>query len=76
MRVFVTGGSGFVGKPTVGRLIEGGHGVRCLLRSASRAGELEQLGCETIYGDVTDKASLARVRATKKAAKAAARTTG
>ena len=58
MRVFVTGGTGFVGKPTVGRLIEGGHEVRCLLRSASRAGELEQLGCETVYGDVTDKASV------------------
>jgi dihydroflavonol-4-reductase len=58
VRVFVTGGTGFVGKPTIGRLIEGGHGVRCLLRSASRAGELEQLGCETVYGDVTDKASV------------------
>jgi dihydroflavonol-4-reductase len=58
VKVFVTGGTGFVGKPTVGRLIEGGHGVRCLLRQASRAGELERVGCETIYGDVTDKASL------------------
>jgi dihydroflavonol-4-reductase len=58
VRVFVTGGSGFVGKPTVARLIEGGHEVRCLLRQASRADELERLGCETIYGDVTDKASV------------------
>ena len=58
MKVFVTGGTGFVGKPTVGRLIEGGHEVRCLLRGASRVGELERLGCETVYGDVTDKASV------------------
>jgi dihydroflavonol-4-reductase len=58
VRVFVTGGTGFVGKPTVGRLIEGGHEVRCLLRGTSRAGELERLGCETVYGDVTDKASV------------------
>ena len=58
MRFFVTGGTGFVGKPTVGRLIEGGHEVRCLLRGTSRAGELERLGCETVYGDVTDKASV------------------
>lgn len=58
MRVFVTGGTGFVGKHTVGRLIKDGHGVRCLLRGTSRADELEQLGCETIYGDVTDKASV------------------
>jgi dihydroflavonol-4-reductase len=58
VRVFVTGGTGFVGKPTVGRLIEDGHEVRCLVRRASRTGELERLGCETVYGDVTDKASV------------------
>ena len=58
MRVFVTGGTGFVGKPTVGRLIEDGHQVRCLARRASSTGELQRLGCETAYGDVTDKASV------------------
>ncbi len=58
MRVFVTGGTGFVGKPTVGRLLEGGHEVRCLVRRTSRTGELEELGCELVYGDVTDKASV------------------
>jgi dihydroflavonol-4-reductase len=58
VRVFVTGGSGFVGKPTVRKLIEDGHQVRCLLRRASRTDELERLGCETAYGDVTDKASV------------------
>jgi dihydroflavonol-4-reductase len=58
VRVFVTGGTGFVGKPTVGRLIEDGHEVRCLVRRASRTGELDQLGCETVYGDVTAKASV------------------
>jgi len=58
VRVFVTGGTGFVGKPTVRRLVEGGHEVRCLVRKTSRTGELEELGCELAYGDVTDKASV------------------
>jgi len=58
VRVFVTGGTGFVGKPTVGRLVEDGHEVRCLVRRTSRTGELEELGCELAYGDVTDKASV------------------
>jgi dihydroflavonol-4-reductase len=58
MRVFVTGGSGFVGKPTVGRLVEGGHQVRCLVRRTSPTSELEELGCRLAYGDVTDKGSI------------------
>ena len=58
MRVFVTGGTGFVGKPTAGRLVQGGHEVRCLVRRTSRTGELEEIGCELAYGDVTDKASV------------------
>src|SRR5215207_2262673 len=58
MRVFVTGGTGFVGKPTVRRLVESGHEVRCLVRQTSDSGELEALGCELVYGDVTDRASV------------------
>ena len=58
MRVFVTGGTGFVGKPTVRRLLEGGYEVRCLVRRTSDTSELEELDCELAYGDVTDKASV------------------
>jgi dihydroflavonol-4-reductase len=58
MRVFVTGGTGFVGKPTVRRLVEDRHEVRCLVRGTSHTKELEELGCELAYGDVTDKASV------------------
>jgi dihydroflavonol-4-reductase len=58
MRVFVTGGTGFVGKPTVSRLVEDGHEVRCLVRRTSNTRELEELGCALAYGNVTDKASV------------------
>ena len=58
MRVFVTGGTGFVGKPTVRRPVEDGHEVRCLVRRTSHTEELVELGCQLAYGDVTDRASV------------------
>jgi uncharacterized protein YbjT (DUF2867 family) len=50
MRVFATGGTGFVGKPTIRRLLESGHEVRCLVRRTSNTGELEELGCGSLTG--------------------------
>jgi len=58
MRVFLTGGTGFVGNHTLRRLFEGGHNVRCLVRRTSHMSELERLGCEFSLGDVTDKDSV------------------
>ena len=50
MRVSVTGGTGFVGKPTVRRLVEGGHEVRCLVSRTSHTEELVELGCQLATG--------------------------
>ena len=59
MRVLVTGATGFVGGRLAGRLRGSGHEVVCLVRDRSRAGELEEMGCEIHEGDVLDADSLA-----------------
>jgi dihydroflavonol-4-reductase len=58
MRVFVTGGNGFIGSVVVRRLTARGDEVRCLLRSASRTERIGDLRVERVYGDVRDLESL------------------
>ena len=52
--VFVTGGTGFLGKAIVGRLVAEGRTVRALARSADSARALERLGAKAVVGDVLD----------------------
>lgn len=59
MRVFVTGGNGFIGSSVVRMLVAQGHDVRCLLRPASETKRIEDLPVERVMGDVRDAASLA-----------------
>jgi nucleoside-diphosphate-sugar epimerase len=55
----VTGATGLVGSYIVERLLTDGWRVRALVRDASRAGPLSQLGVELQPGDVLDKAAFA-----------------
>lgn len=54
MRVFVAGGTGTLGRPTVKLLIGAGHEVRALARTAERAPLLRSLGAEPIVADFFD----------------------
>ncbi len=61
MKVFVTGGTGFVGMHVVDALQAGGHAVRCLVRDPTRARVLfaEPLP-ELVPGDLDDRDALVR----------------
>ncbi|MFI7347256.1 NAD-dependent epimerase/dehydratase family protein [Streptomyces sp. NPDC049936] len=53
-QVFVTGGSGFIGRALVRRLIGEGHSVRGLVRSAVAADKIAALGAEPVRGELTE----------------------
>ena len=58
MKVFVTGGTGFIGGEVVRQLRERGDDVVCLVRSPGKAGKLEELGCELAGGDLGDERAI------------------
>jgi len=60
MKVFVTGGNGFIGSRVVHALCSAGHEVRCLLREGSNRSRINGLSYETHLGDLRDAESLAR----------------
>ena len=58
MRAFVTGGTGFIGGRLARRLRERGDEVVALVRSAERASDLAEIGCELVEGDITSSQAL------------------
>jgi nucleoside-diphosphate-sugar epimerase len=58
MKILVTGATGVLGRPVVGRLVAAGHSVRGLSRSAGNAALLRQLGAEPVEAALFDVASL------------------
>jgi len=58
MKIFVTGGTGFVGKEIVRQLLAAGHEVRCLVRPGSENKLPAAEGLEACPGDATDPVSL------------------
>jgi dihydroflavonol-4-reductase len=57
--VLVTGGTGFLGRSLVGRLVGDGNDVRALARSEASASKVGALGAEPVRGDVLDLDALA-----------------
>ena len=55
MNVFVTGGTGYIGRPLIEWLLEDGHTVRALARPGSE--NRLPAGCQTVLGDALDAAT-------------------
>ena len=53
MRAFITGATGFIGGRVARRLRERGDEVVALVRAPEKAGELRELGCELVEGDLS-----------------------
>jgi dihydroflavonol-4-reductase len=61
VRYLLTGATGFLGPYLVKRLLSDGHECRCLVRTSSRCGHLQQPGVETVCGDITRPDTLAGI---------------
>jgi nucleoside-diphosphate-sugar epimerase len=58
MNVFITGGTGFIGQRVVLKLVERDHRVRALVRSHYAVAQVEVLGAEPVWGDITASESM------------------
>jgi len=61
MRIFVTGGTGYIGSAVVRHLARAGHAVTCLVRSPERLAHAQSLGATGVVGNVQTPASYASV---------------
>ena len=58
MKVFVTGGTGFIGGAVVRQLRARGDDVVALVRNPAKGAPLEALGCTLVAGDLSDERAI------------------
>src|SRR6266545_5531534 len=59
MRIFLTGGSGYVGSAVLDAFVRAGHRVYALVRTPEKAAEVQARGGKPLLGDLTTPASYA-----------------
>jgi nucleoside-diphosphate-sugar epimerase len=59
MRVFLTGGTGYIGSAVLDALLRSGHRVTALLRDSEKAARLEARGVTTMVGDLGGSKTIA-----------------
>jgi nucleoside-diphosphate-sugar epimerase len=63
VRIFLTGGSGYVGAAALEALVRGGHQVDALVRNSEKAAEVQARGGNPVFGDLREPASYASIAA-------------
>jgi dihydroflavonol-4-reductase len=58
VKVFVTGGTGFIGGAVVRQLRARGNDVVALVRNPAKGAPLEELGCTLVAGDLADERAI------------------
>ena len=58
MKVFVTGGTGFIGGEVVRQLRARGDEVVCLVRNPEKGQKVSDLGCQVAAGDLSDERAI------------------
>ena len=53
MRIFITGGSGYIGRSVIAELKRRGHHVHALVRSDAASATVRKLGAEAVHGSLT-----------------------
>src|SRR6187402_3119305 len=59
MRVFLTGGTGYVGSAVLESLVRGGHQVDALVRNREGAARVQARGATPVLGDLLERSSWA-----------------
>ncbi len=59
MRIFLTGGTGYIGSAVLDALMRGGHRVDALVRNSEKAAEAQARGATPVLGDLSEPASYA-----------------
>src|ERR687895_2822608 len=59
MRLFLTGGTGYVGSAVLDALVRGGHQVDALVRNSEKAALVQSRGAHPVLGDLGEPASYA-----------------
>lgn len=55
MKIFLTGGTGFIGSHIAKQLRDRGEEVRALVRTPAKGRDLEAIGCEIVPGSLSDE---------------------